>query len=801
MTAKVYSSLSSEVLPWRDAEALAPMIGEKAARLLCLPREWCPAFAALSHDAVTLLLHASADERDAFLEAEVSPLARKLLRESGEIIVRSSIVAETIWDRGTYESVVIRATPDEDLANQLVRAVSRVHASAIEEKCAVVIQVHMPQSEMGEFGNLLRISRTRDHWELSVRTADGVTRIDRFNSQRDVAPDPRKALLPRVGLQRERFFGSVAAWINNELMRGLRTRVNCEWVRNNDRFYIVQIDAEDEDLDGINPMQLFVEQSITATPKIGALLKPADAASQKNWDKLAVLEQLFDSHPSTTPALFYVCLKDLKVNAAKELLVKDFSDLLQKNIVVRTSVRTGREKITNLPKTDCMTAEEAATWCCEKAAQLSSEHPQDDLAFIAHRYIASRASAWVRATPGEPIVEVHGTWGLPDALQFCPYDIWEVHAPTEDVTEYTNYKSDILLLQDDGSWKYERVKNDVARYQSIIRSEVVEIARRSRDLANKLACSCHIMWFVGCVSDDGTVSNVPWYWTKAHDTENPERGNHQILVIEKEDDLSRVAAMKAKYRKLAISLRPSSVELLRDNTFLAKVSDVVRPLNVPVVLSGSTLAHAFYQLRKNGCVVIPEFDKDHQRTRRHANFGKLVRDKIPEKIASQGEQQSVATIPQSARKAFLIGKIIEEVLEAREADNEKDRLVELADIYEVLRAIVSASGEKLDDVILAADKKRKRAGGFDDGKLLVATSLPRTGEELISRASVTSADLVGELSSDYVYRIPFAFFGFSELGYQRALQFPEFNIDIQIVLQKDCLELSLRRWPEQLSLF
>jgi predicted house-cleaning noncanonical NTP pyrophosphatase (MazG superfamily) len=800
MNAQVYSAQTSDPMPWREAEALAPIVGEKAARLFSLPRQWCPAFGAISHHGVNLLV-SDDPNRSEFLVDHVIPLATSLLKETGEIIVRSSIVGETIWDRGTYESVVIRSGEEADFPKQLADAILAVHASARGQICAVVLQTHMPQSEMGEFGNLLRISKTRDHWELAVRSSEGVTQTVRFNSQRDIAPNTTTPLTARVGLQRERLFGSVGAWINNELMRGVRTRVNCEWVRSNGRFYIVQIDAEDDDLYGVNPMQLFIEPSIPAHPRDGAILKAADAASRGDWDKLAVLDQLFDASSPIIPTLYYVTLNSLISQDAQTLLAADFLKLLQKNIVVRTSVRAGAEKILNLPKTDCMTADEAARWCCETAEQLSKLHPNSDLAFIAHRYIGSRASAWVRAAPNEPVVEIHGTWGLPDALQFCSYDIWEVHIPTEEVTEYPNYKSDVLLLQNNGSWRYERVKNDIARFQSISRTEIVEIARRSGELANRLGRACHIMWFVGCTTDDGVLVSIPWYWTEAHKTENPDRGNYQIFDVRNEEDLARVAAIKQTHRRLAISLWPDSVELLRDNSFLARVSDTVTPLNVPVFLSGSTLAHAFYQLRKNGCVVIPEVDKDHHRTRRQTNFGKLVRDRIPDKIASQGEQQSVATIPQQTRIGFLVGKFIEEILEAREAETDIDRLVELADIFEVLRALISMSGNTLDDVMNEADKKRNRVGGFDDGKLLVATSLPKIGEELITRTSLIPTDIIGELSSDHIYRVPFTFFGFSELGQQRVLQFPELGYDIRIVLQRDCVELTLDRRAEQLTLF
>jgi hypothetical protein len=80
----------------------------------------------------------------------------------------------------------------------------------------------------------------------------------------------------------------------------------------------------------------------------------------------------------------------------------------------------------------------------------------NDLAFVAHRFIAARSSAWVRAEPENPMVEIHSLWGLPDALQYCPYDIWEVHLPTKVATEYPDYKSHMLMAREDGRWEYVR---------------------------------------------------------------------------------------------------------------------------------------------------------------------------------------------------------------------------------------------------------------------------------------------------------------------------------------------------------
>src|SRR4029077_20187896 len=131
----------------------------------------------------------------------------------------------------------------------------------------------------------------------------------------------------------------------------------------------------------------------------------------------------------------YVSLSSVPVSIVSdgyEAFQLDFRRLIgPDNIVVRTSVRSGAPKLLNLPRTDCLTPSGAAEWCVsEKQKLIAAGNDPNNLAFIVHRYIAARSSAWASSIPGEPIVEIHGIWGLPDALQYCPYDIWEVHVPT-----------------------------------------------------------------------------------------------------------------------------------------------------------------------------------------------------------------------------------------------------------------------------------------------------------------------------------------------------------------------------------
>lgn len=627
----------------------------------------------------------------------------------------------------------------------------------------------------------------------------------RLNSQRDQAAEPNEPLLVRSGLARERLFGSIGAWLNNELLLGRSQRLNCEWSTDNRKFFLVQVDEEDEDICGVNPFQVRICPAIRPTGNSGHYLKLTDASALKAWDKLKALEELWEPDAAHKPTLFFVPLAELPARASTTMLralEDDFRTLIgPAGIIVRTSVRAGGEKLPNLPRTECLTPEAAASWCMETAEELSKAHDGNDIAFVAHRFLAARASAWARAEPGNPIVEINSLWGLPDALQYCPYDIWEVHVPTGVATDYPDYKSDMLISRPDGSWEYVRVKNELARGNSIGSTEAKDIAARSTMIAERLGRACHIMWFVGCVETDGTPFNIPWYWNEAHVAErNNDRAAYRVFAISDQASLKRFIALEGPRTRQALALRPTELKLMRDTDFIAAVGTAAKSAEVPIILSGSTLAHAYYQLRKIGCTILTPTEKEHSRVRRTVNLGKLVRDKIPAKIAARHEVEITRKITGNLRMGFLISKLFEEALEVREAIEPAQKTEELADLFEVFRAIVKAEGVSLEAIRKAADQKKRKSGGFEEGLVLLQTGIAVSDRSSIADLERSIGDVLADQTSDEAAEIPFSFFGFMKLDQPRSVYFEKLKVRLDIILRPDRLELKLVRSAEQLGL-
>jgi predicted house-cleaning noncanonical NTP pyrophosphatase (MazG superfamily) len=792
-----------EQVDWSERGAIKNEFGPKAACLTTLPKKWTPPFAIVSAAVFANGGNTGADLLT--LGPDVVSKLAILARVTGRIYVRSSVIGESIWDRGTYESKIVEFS-ESDFEQRLVNAVTEVLQSAPGKKCGLVIQCHVQELTRGEFGNLLRVSKTRDQWELCTYSNDGSAIRDRLNSQRDEAADSNRELEIRAGVDKERAFGAIGAWLNNEFFRGQSQRVTCEWIANRENLYLVQIDEEEEDTFGVNPFQLRVIPAHQPKIAVGKYLQHAEGAALTTWDKLKVLDDLSEPEAKHRPTLFYVPLSALPVEEHPSVideLSSDFENLIgPDNIVVRTSVRTTSDKILNLPRTDGMTPRSAAEWCFKTRGELNANPTGDDpgeLAFVAHRFIGARAAAWARADPNEPIVEIHSLWGLPDALQYCPYDIWEVHLPTEVATEHPVYKSNMMIARENGRWEHVRIKNELGRNLSLGRKEALEIARRSSLIAQKIGEPCHIMWFVGCVDSNGSTFNLPWYWTKAHDADrNSDRANYHVIRISSPSDLNSVRNTPAAKSKLALELMPTDLDLMRDTNFIRSVGVKARELGVPVLLAGSTLAHAYFTLRKE-CNVVARGEKEHSRIRRSANFGKIVRDKIPGRIAKRKELDITRQVPQELAKNYLISKLLEEALEVRAAQTVDDKRIELADLFEVIRALIHAEGMKVEEIIAAADKKKEKSGGFDQRLVLIQTAIPPKNRSATAESETLVQPLARKLASD-TYELPFTFFGFMEPDQPRSLSFEGAGIHLVLTLKGDRIQLQVVQKAEQLEL-
>ena len=93
-------------------------------------------------------------------------------------------------------------------------------------------------------------------------------------------------------------------------------------------------------------------------------------------------------------------------------------------------------------------------------------------------------------------------------------------------------------------------------------------------------------------------------------------------------------------------------------------------------------------------------------------YDKLVRDRIPEIIESQGHHPVARVLDDASYQVALLAKLAEETREAQEASTEQ-LPYELADILEVIQALTAAVGMSWAQLLALAAEKRTRRGGFE----------------------------------------------------------------------------------------
>jgi predicted house-cleaning noncanonical NTP pyrophosphatase (MazG superfamily) len=92
-------------------------------------------------------------------------------------------------------------------------------------------------------------------------------------------------------------------------------------------------------------------------------------------------------------------------------------------------------------------------------------------------------------------------------------------------------------------------------------------------------------------------------------------------------------------------------------------------------------------------------------------YRKLVRDLIPQIIEADGRLPATRVLGGEDYRDALLAKLLEEAAEAHDAS--ADHLpAELADVVEVVTALLRTLGMTWDELLALAERKREERGGF-----------------------------------------------------------------------------------------
>ena len=118
----------------------------------------------------------------------------------------------------------------------------------------------------------------------------------------------------------------------------------------------------------------------------------------------------------------------------------------------------------------------------------------------------------------------------------------------------------------------------------------------------------------------------------------------------------------------------------------------------------------------SGCKNWKEEDEGIGESIMNKSYHKLVRDRIPEIIEADGKACTWETLSQEEYLSLLDEKLNEELAEYQESKS----LEELADLLEVMQAVVRARGWTLEQLEQLRADKAARRGGFEKRILLTS---------------------------------------------------------------------------------
>lgn len=100
-------------------------------------------------------------------------------------------------------------------------------------------------------------------------------------------------------------------------------------------------------------------------------------------------------------------------------------------------------------------------------------------------------------------------------------------------------------------------------------------------------------------------------------------------------------------------------------------------------------------------------------------YNKLVRDKIPEVIEATNKKFSMKVLEPCGHEIEIKRKLVEELAEYQESTSNEEALEELADLMELIYAVLPLHGSSMEELEKVRLAKREKRGGFEKGYYLI----------------------------------------------------------------------------------
>jgi predicted house-cleaning noncanonical NTP pyrophosphatase (MazG superfamily) len=761
-------------------EEIANIYGAKAAGLFLLPPTWVPTFLAVLTELYNKWRETGKLDDTIFSDILLWIANTKAKR----LIVRSSGRNERITDRGKYRSVIASGVDRISIEAAILEVFMCARSADPDDQMAVVFQHHKQSRVLGHLSNEVRVSPTRNQWVYEIESPWVGSKG--LNSKFSTSPNP--AIPLQSARQPHQTLRAIGRWCCDSF----RPRCHIEWLLENSQFYIVQLDLEWRELDnGNDPTSVIsYERGVLPDPTAHNHLIPYLLGSDTRWKKLKNLSEFDFGDDNPAPVLFElssVTVSQARKDAAlRKAIVNEIQTLTGDRAVVRTDTDQAGFPRFNLPRTDTVCADEAASWCETQLERLIARGAAEgNITFLIHAFLPAIASAWAYADPNQPNVQIDALWGLPDGLQVLPVDSYEVIPSRNRVIQTpSTYKPMFLHEEDDGQWTYVKVLRSKGRSRVLSRRDILEIAKRTRLIAGSIGEFAQIMWFCGVPNGYGVGRNLPWFRSREKFDPAPRaEDKYKVVVIKNLTDLGNIPSTP-----VALEFSPDA-DQIRNETLLDALIDTAKKRKAPIKLNGSVLGHVYYKICESQVgIILPNVAK-YKRTRERQVFGKIVRDKVPSNISAGGEEAVEAVLRKADVLHGLSAKMVEELEELLKATTRDERIGELADVLEVVRGIAHDIDVNWPDLVERADSKQRRAGGFQARKVLVETSLPSSRREAGRRHEVSLGELSKATITGSRAEIPIAGILNTVEAKPITVVMEDAGVRLQIALKKGTLEI------------
>jgi predicted house-cleaning noncanonical NTP pyrophosphatase (MazG superfamily) len=791
-------------------EFLVRDLGAKASGILRLPTPWTVQdFAVISNRVCEAYL--IRNEESGLTEVSniiLSGLSRT--KANSFLIVRSSAANETLRMRGRYKSVkcepqilALVAAIKEVLNNFLIESKRITKSSSF----SILVHEYLEARSFGHISNERRIGTKRSFLAESWINGDLEPIQTTLQSKKEVpSPSTSSPLLLRaddhLGVLRE-----LARWTHQNI-----GRVHLEWIISDGKVVVVQCDVESEDpVHG--PMHLWKAVSGDFD---SSRLKVFTIANASNCSDLRKTKSKLKFQQCGLPIAPLYLLRNTGIfqslldGSYPPEVKDDFVELAAYPFIIRIDVvAEGNGDWENLPASGPLrTSEDAKSFLLTNLKSATTRARRlDDLAIVVHHFIPAKAAAWVEAVPETERVRIDAIWGHPDGLQSFPCDTVYISLKEKSQTIFSRYKDEYLDVDSDGLL-YRKQNGPQWDIEEVLQQRTTEeITVKTLVVAKHVGRPVRLMWFLGTDSTVNIPKCFPWILVDEDFPVDPFlKGevhvpmqkmlqtisqNRRLLMgrvrkIENHSDLEVFNSDPSLFDLggRRVVLRPTA-DLIRSKSFLKLVADCVQQKQWRVVLEGSSLAHAFYQLKQFGADT--EASANYlSEPKRRVFYGKLVRDNIPNSIEAKGEQVDLRKLTKQDLRTALLRKLIEEAFEARSARSSDLLFEELADVLEVIRALANTNQSSIEAVAEIADRKKQKKGGFELGYELLTTG--GMGSDPQGSTKYIKIKIEDKLA---LFSVPLVPPQSSSAHEQVRLQTSENGISIRFLYRNDKLDLQI----------